>query len=182
MSNKRIASRKVRKPNTLTPGSNGETDQNSQSQTNQQPGGGKSTLLIQRIYLKSSSSNASQLPVTFGKEWRPEVDLNIQSSNTLLSNNLYQVELNITVNGKLKNETIFSVNVIQADVFVIENFAKEQLDIILGSECLKILYPYVREAITDYTSRATLPLLYLAPINFDAIYSQQLQKKTAKNE
>lgn len=132
---------------------------------------------IQRLYTKGITFDAPQIAQVFGKDWKPQIDINIQSSNALISSDMHEVELNVTVNGKLEDKTVFTLGIKQAGIFNIKNFNKEQLEIILGSECLKILYPYAREAITDLTSRATLPQLYLTPINFDAIYAQQKQQK-----
>ena len=54
---------------------------------------------------------------------------------------------------------------------------KEQMAHLLGSFCPSILFPYAREAITTEVSRGSFPQLVLAPINFDALYIQQMQQK-----
>lgn len=131
------------------------------------------TFVIQRLYTKAVAFDAPNLPSIFGKEWKPQLDVNIQNTHNLLGENMHEVELQVTINGKLEEKQVFTLEIKQAGIFYIENFNKEQQDFILGSECLKILYPYAREAITDLTSRGTLPQLYLTPINFDAVYAQQ---------
>jgi preprotein translocase subunit SecB len=38
------------------------------------------------------------------------------------------------------------------------------------------LFPYAREVISDLVSKGGFPQLILAPVNFDALYMQQLQQ------
>ena len=41
--------------------------------------------------------------------------------------------------------------------------------------CMKIIYPYLRETISDMISRGGFPPVILAPLNFEALYLQQQQ-------
>ncbi len=138
------------------------------------------TFMIQRIFTKGVTFDAPQVSDVFGKDWKPQVNVNIQSNTAALPDNMHEVELTITIEAKMNDKTVFTINIKQAGIFIIQNFTKEQMDLILGSECLKILFPYAREAVTDLTSRATLPQFYLNPINFDSIYAQQMQQKASK--
>lgn len=134
-------------------------------------------FLIQRIYTKNISFDAPQLTDMFEKEWKPQLDINIQSSNHPLADHKHEVMLNVTVNGKLDDKIILTMGVNQSGIFTLQNFTQEQVALILGTECLKILFPYAREAMTDLSTRATLAPLYLTAINFDAVYAQQMKKR-----
>jgi preprotein translocase subunit SecB len=48
--------------------------------------------------------------------------------------------------------------------------------------CPNILFPYVRETISDSITRAGFPPVLLAPVNFEAIYQQRLQQQQAPHE
>ncbi|MFT5313974.1 MAG: preprotein translocase subunit SecB, partial [Paraglaciecola sp.] len=39
------------------------------------------------------------------------------------------------------------------------------------------LFPYARETISNLVNRGTFPALNLAPVNFDAIFAQYMQKR-----
>lgn len=136
----------------------------------------KPEFSIQRLYVKDISLEAPGSPKIFRTEWRPEVnvDLNIETHN--LEDNIHEVVLKITATAKLANETAFLVEIKQAGIFVIKNFDNEQFQAMLGSFCPSLLFPYAREVISDLTMRGGFPPLYLAPINFDALYQQQLEK------
>lgn len=132
---------------------------------------------IQRIYIKDLSYEAPSTPDIFQTEWAPQVDFNLHTNSKKITDDVYEVVLQITVTVKLKDKTAFLVEVKQAGIFTIKGFTKEQLDPMLGSFCPNILFPYARELISATINRGSFPPLYLAPINFDAMYQEQLQKK-----
>jgi preprotein translocase subunit SecB len=61
----------------------------------------------------------------------------------------------------------------QAGIFQIRNVPQADLDPVLGITCPNILFPYVRETISDMVSRAGFPPVILNPVNFEALYQQQ---------
>lgn len=154
------------------PTKNGEDQSSQQAQSPQQ-----GTFVIQRLYTRGVSFDATDVPNAFDKEWKPMFDINIQTNNSLVKDNIHEVTLNVSVTAKIADKSVFTMGITQAGLFTLQNYSKEQEDVILGTECLKILYPYVREAITDLASRATFPQFYLTPINFDAMYLQLKQKR-----
>jgi len=56
----------------------------------------------------------------------------------------------------------------------IRGIAPNQLQAILAIHCPTVLFPYAREVVADATMRAGFPPVQLAPINFEALYQQQL--------
>jgi preprotein translocase subunit SecB len=45
---------------------------------------------------------------------------------------------------------------------------------VIAINCPNVLFPYLRETLADAVGRAGLPTVHLAPINFEALYQQQL--------
>ena len=56
----------------------------------------------------------------------------------------------------------------------------EELEPLLGIGCPTILYPYVREAISDLVTRGGFPPVLLAPVSFEALYVQRQQEAKDK--
>lgn len=135
---------------------------------------------IQRIYVKDISYEAPNTPEIFQTEWTPQVDFDIHTDSQKIGENIYEVALRITLTAKLKDKTAFLVEVKQAGIFIAKGFAKEQLDQMLASFCPNILFPYARELISSTINHGSFPPLYLAPINFDAMYQEQLLKQHTK--
>lgn len=141
-------------------------------------------FVIQRIYVKDSSFEAPGAPAVFQQKWEPELGLDLGTEHSMLEANVYEVVLTVTATVKNEKAVAFLIEVKQAGIFTIEGAPKEQLEHLLGSFCPSILFPYAREAITSQAIRGSFPQLVLAPINFDALYMQQMQEKqkTKPNE
>jgi len=139
-------------------------------------------FMIQRIYVKDVSFETKNTPAVFQQEWKPELSLNIQVENKQLDADVFEVVLTVTATVKNMNETAFLVEVKQAGIFTISSAPEQQLAHLLGSFCPSLLFPYAREAITSEVVRGSFPQLILAPINFDAIYMQQLEEKKSAEQ
>jgi len=131
---------------------------------------------IQRIYVKDSSFEAPEAPAIFREQWEPKVNIDLQTASTSLEAAIFEVVLGVTVTVKIKEKVAFLAEVKQAGIFSIGDFPEEQRKQLLGSFCPNILFPYAREAITAMVTRGGFPQLYLAPINFDAVYQQQMKQ------
>lgn len=138
---------------------------------------GETQFMIQRIYIKDFSFEAPNTPAVFQQQWEPELTLDINTQHNQLDKGVYEVILTVTVTVKNQNAIAFLVEVKQAGIFTIQGGPAQQLDHLLGSFCPNILFPYAREAITSQVIHGSFPQLVLAPINFDALYMQQLEEK-----
>jgi hypothetical protein len=61
----------------------------------------------------------------------------------------------------------------QGGVFRIQNVPQDQIPMVLGIGCPNIVFPYLREAVSDVVIRAGFPPLLLNPVNFEALFQQQ---------
>ena len=134
-------------------------------------------FMIQRLYVKDLSYEAPNTPAAFQQQWQPELALDINTTHNMIEKNVYEVVLHVTATVKNQQAVAFLCEIKQAGIFTIQNAPATQLDHLLGSFCPSILYPYAREAITAEVIRGSFPQLVLAPVNFDALYNQQLAEK-----
>ncbi len=132
---------------------------------------------IQRIYVKDLSLECPNSPNIFLDTWEPELNMDLATNVNALGENNHEVTLTVTVTVKIKDKTAFLVEVKHAGIFTIANFPEDQIRPMLGAFCPNILYPYAREMVTDAVVRAGFPQLYLAPVNFDALYQQHEQEQ-----
>ncbi|MFV2060587.1 MAG: protein-export chaperone SecB [Gammaproteobacteria bacterium] len=141
-------------------------------------------LVIQKIYTKDISFESPNTPAVFLKEWKPEVNMELNTNANKTDNKeIFEIVLTITITVKIESETIYLTEVHQAGLFTVSGFNDTDLNAILGSFCPNALFPYAREAISDLVTRGGFPQLLLAPVNFDALYQQHLdaQKNTDKD-
>jgi len=129
---------------------------------------------IQKVYVKDVSFETPNSPKIFTEKWNPKTDVHIQTDNSKLDENIYEVVTTITVTAKQQENTAFLVEVKQAGIFLIENFPEEQHKQLLGSYCPNILFPFARETIAELVAKGGFPQLLLNPVNFDALYQQHL--------
>jgi preprotein translocase subunit SecB len=134
-------------------------------------------FMIQRIYVKGLSFETTNTPAIFQQRWEPELSLDLNTRHTMLEQGIYEVILTVTATVKNEHTTAFLIEIQQAGIFTIQGAEIPQLDHLLGSFCPSILFPYAREAITSEVVRGSFPQLVLAPINFDALYMQQMEEK-----
>jgi preprotein translocase subunit SecB len=149
----------------------------------EQKAGADRRLAILKIYLKDFSFESPQSPGVFRTEdWKPNINLNLRSTHGALDNNLHEVVLTVTVEAKEKDaeKTLFLTELHQGGLFEIQGYEKEELGALIGSFCPNILFPYARESVANIIQKGGFPEFVLQPINFDALYLQQLQAQKAK--
>jgi len=131
---------------------------------------------IEKIYVKDLSLEIPHAPEVFLQNEQPQVEVQLHNEGGAISEGLYQVVLTVTVTAKAGDKTMFLVEVAQAGIFQIRNLPESDLEPLLATSCPNILFPYAREAVSDIVGRAGFPPVYLAPVNFEAIYLQRLQQ------
>lgn len=140
-------------------------------------------FVIQKIYTKDVSFESPNSPTIFGDgEWVPEVNVQLNSSHQSIGENAYEVVLSITVTAKQNDKTAFLVEVKQAGVFTISGFSEENMGGMLGAYCPETLFPFAREAISDFVNKGGFPQLLITPVNFNALYTQHMQQQQASAE
>lgn len=131
------------------------------------------TFSIQKLYITDISLESPNTPMSFMEQAAPQMDVNFQNEARAFDGGFYEVSLKATAQAKIEDRTLFLVEVSQAGLFHIENVPEGEMDALLGIGCPTVLFPYLREAVSDLTVRAGFAPLLLQPVNFEAIYLQQ---------
>lgn len=135
---------------------------------------------IEKIYVKDLSLEIPHAPQVFLQRETPQVDVQLHNQGGAMEDGIYETVLTVTVTAKLAEEkTLFLVEAAQAGIFQIRNVPQDDLEPILGITCPNILFPYVREVISDVVSRAGFPPVLLNPVNFEVLYQQRLAEQNA---
>lgn len=136
----------------------------------------KPQFAVQRIYLKDMSFETPLGAQAFRKEWKPNINQELNTKASKIDENLYEVVLTLTVTVKVGEDTVFLVEVQQAGAFGIAGLEGQQLTQALNTACPNILFPYAREAIDNIVTKGSFPALMLPPVNFDALFAQAVAK------
>jgi preprotein translocase subunit SecB len=132
---------------------------------------------LQRIYVRDLSFEAPKSPEIFRQEWSPSVALDLNTRHKSLEGDFHEVVLTLSVTVKTGEETAFIAEVQQAGIFLIKGLDAASMSHTLGAFCPNILFPYARETLASLVTRGSFPALMLAPVNFDALYAQELQRQ-----
>jgi preprotein translocase subunit SecB len=136
-------------------------------------------FIIQRLYNKDISFESPAAPEIFKKNLQPMINVDIQTTPTKIETDIFEVSLTTTITATAENQTVFLVEVKQAGIFTIKNIPDENLGVILHVTCPTILFPFLRETVSDLVARGGFQHFYLSPINFEALYINSLEKQKA---
>lgn len=128
---------------------------------------------IQRVYLKEASLEQPNSPAILLEQEQPTVDIQLGVNAVPVAEGVFEVAVTATVQTKIKDKTVFLVEVTQAGIFEIRNLPDEQMGPVMGIACPQIVYPYLRGNVADVIQRAGFPPVHLSEINFQAMYEQQ---------
>ncbi len=128
---------------------------------------------IQRVYMKEASLEQPNSPAILLEQESPTVDIQLGVNAAPVGDGIFEVSVTATVQTKIKEKTVFLVEVTQAGIFEIRNLPEDQMGQIMGIACPQIVYPYLRGNVADVISRAGFPPVHLSEINFQAMYEQQ---------
>jgi preprotein translocase subunit SecB len=128
---------------------------------------------IEKIYLRDMSFESPMSPRVFTIPFNSSLDLQVKVESEQLGEHHWHVGLRLTATVRLEEQTAFLVEVEQAGLFVIANFAQEEMAGLLNSYCPTILFPYARETIANLSLKGGFPPLELQPLNFEALHAQQ---------
>ena len=134
---------------------------------------------IQKIYIKDLSFEAPGVPESFTTEggYKPNVGLELNTSNKHIKDDSYEVSLNLTVTAKQEEEVMFLAEVKQCGIFLIQHMEDNAKRHTLGSFCPSILFPYARQVISEAISNGGFPQLLLAHINFEQLFMAQEERR-----
>ena len=133
---------------------------------------------IEKIYVKDVSLEVPNAPQVFLQAEQPQVEVQLGQAAQQIQDGLFEVALKITVAAKSGEKTLFLVEVEQAAIFQIRHVPEAEMGPVLGVVCPNIVFPYVRETVSDLINRSGFPPVLLAPINFEALYQQQLAQQS----
>ena len=134
-------------------------------------------LNLQKVYTKDISFEVPNAPNVFQLQGQPAVELNLSQRVNTLAESVYEVVLSVTVTCKIEENTAYLAEVHQAGIFGVSGFDDVSREAVLATYCPNVLFPYVRQVISDMVQGGGFPPLFLQPINFEAIFAEQQRRR-----
>ena len=137
---------------------------------------------VEKIYVKDVSFEVPGAPAIFAENVQPELQLNLNQRVQRLNENAFEVVLGVTLTCKAGEKVAYVAEVQQAGVFGLVGLEPQAIDALLGTQCPNILFPYVRQLLSDLIQAGGFPPFFLQPINFEALYAESLRQRAAQGD
>ena len=135
---------------------------------------------IEKLYVKDLSLEVPNAPQVFMQAENPQLEIAVRNEAMQFADALFEVTVTVTATARSGDKTVFLAEAAQAGIFSVRGVAPAELEPLLGIACPTILFPYVREAISDLVTRAGFPAVVLAPVSFEQIYMERRQQAAAE--
>lgn len=155
---------------------------------NTTPGGGADpaangqgpAVALQTVYIKDLSFEAPKGPFLPAQSQDPKISLNLSTMSNTVGQDAHEVVLSVTLEAKNGDVAVYLAEVKQAGVFVVRGFGADETRRILGSFAPNILFPYIRQTVSDVVTKGGFPPFLLPHVNFDALFERSLQEQAAR--
>jgi len=138
---------------------------------------GAAQFMVHKLYLKNVSFEAPGAPGVFQEQAMPQLQLNLNQKVGRFETDMYEVALSITLTCTINDKTAYLAEVEQAGIFGLTGFDQAGVDMMLGTHCPNVLFPYARQALGDLIAHGGFPPFLLQPLNFEAIYADQMRRR-----
>lgn len=110
----------------------------------------------------------------------PKLDVQVKvDSQKAKDDNLYCVDLFLSVKAKAGTTSIFLLELTYSGIFVLENFSDEIMVQALNIECPRLLFPFARGIVGSTVAAGNMPMPLLPPIDFADLF---LKNNTPANK
>jgi preprotein translocase subunit SecB len=137
-------------------------------------------VALQSVYVKDLSFEAPNGPFLPAQNTDPKIQLNLNTSSKPVGTDVHEVLLTVTLEAKSGETPVYLAEVKQGGVFTVRGFGADDTRRILGSFAPNVLFPYIRQTVSDMVSKGGFPPFFLPPVNFDALYERSLQERAAQ--
>ena len=137
-------------------------------------------VALQTVYIKDLSFEAPKGPFVAAQAQDPKISMNLATMSNVVGQDAHEVVLSVTLEAKNGDVAVYLAEVKQAGVFVVRGFGVEETRRILGSFAPNILFPYIRQTVSDVVVKGGFPPFLLPHVNFDALFERSMQEQAAR--
>jgi len=132
-------------------------------------------------YIKDLSVENPKAPESFQWAEQPQIDVQFNIGARQINEEISEIELKVSASAKTAQGTAYIVELAYCGLVGMRNMADEQKHAFTYAEAPRILFPFARRVIADAVRDAGFAPLLLDPIDFTALYMQQLQARQAQD-
>lgn len=107
----------------------------------------------------------------------PKLQVGIDVKAQPVGQDLYEAALRVMVDAKAGDAQVYVVELVYCGVFSIKGLPSGDMQPFLLIEVPRLLFPFARRIVADVTRDGGYQPLMLEPIDFAALYRQQLERQ-----
>ena len=133
-------------------------------------------LTMHGQYIKDFSFENPRAPQSLIEQTQPQLTLNVQVANRQFDAKTFEVSISIEASAHTpEKEPLFMLELIYAGTVTLGDLPQEATGPMLYIETPRLLFPFARAIVANATREAGFPPLNIAPVDFVALYRQQLE-------
>lgn len=146
-------------------------------------------IVINAQYIKDLSFENPNAPFSLmPTNSQPQIDLNFKIDHQAITppneeksdaEKLTEISITINASAKIEGKDAFIAELTYAGVFTVEHMDDQQKHVLKYIEGPRMLFPFCRSIIASTTREGGFPPLMLSPIDFVALYKQQMAQQQA---
>ena len=141
---------------------------------------GRRQLAINAQYVKDLSFENPRAPHSLLQPPQgvaPELQVGVDVKAQSLAADVYEVVMTLKVETKVQSDVVFVAEIAYGAVVSLINTAQEEVPVALMVEVPRLLFPYVRNIVSELTRDGGYTPLLLSPIDFVEIYRRRIAEQ-----
>ena len=135
---------------------------------------GSPQIAVITQYVKDLSVECPNSPAVFQWQVQPQVDVQFNIHVNNVADEVHEVILKVNVAARSDNGAHFLIDLSYAGLLGLRNLPEDAVGPFLLIEAPRLLFPFVRQIVAEAVQQTGFPPLLLEPIDFNAVYLQQL--------
>ncbi|TMJ28254.1 MAG: protein-export chaperone SecB [Alphaproteobacteria bacterium] len=141
-----------------------------------QPQPAPSPLTIHGQYIKDLSFENPRAPQSLIEQKQPQLTLNVNVATRQFETKTFEVTLTVEATAQTpEKEPLFVLELVYAGTVTLGDVPQDAYGPLLLIETPRLLFPFARAIVANATREAGFPPLNIAPVDFVALYRQQLE-------
>jgi preprotein translocase subunit SecB len=133
-------------------------------------------------YVKDLSFENPNAPRSLGpQEKNPNIAIQVNVNAKQLAPTDFEVSISLDAKAGEGEDLLFKLDLEYGGVFRLLNIPQDQIHPVVMIECPRLLFPFVRQIVSDATKNGGFPPLYIDPIDFVALYQQKAAQAANEN-
>ena len=136
----------------------------------------------QAVYIKDCSFEAPNGPFVQGTDAQPTVSLNLSTRAGALAQDLHEVVLQVNLEAKAGDKTVWLLELQQAGAFLIRNLSANDVGQVLSIVAPNYLLSFARATVSELVAKGGFPPFLLPLVTFEGLHAQARAQQAAAQE